>query len=119
MRSHRTSLQFPLEAENLSARAEAIAERAYGPEDTSDVNATFWRDRAAFLGSTTTTAKLSLCGTCEHFSRDPKAKSWAATQPSDDYDARSSGPYSLCLLLGFRASRQRTCEAYSPISGVR
>lgn len=101
---------------NLKNRGRAIESAMYGPENPALPNTAFWREMAKEWDVSPEDAKMSRCGNCAAFDREPKMLQCIAQGmgegSGDPWSAIKAGDLGYCEIFDFKCAASRTCRAW-------
>ena len=101
---------------NLKNRGRAIESAMYGPENPALPNTAFWREMAKEWDVSPEDAKMSRCGNCAAFDREPKMLQGIAQGmgegSGDPWSAIKAGDLGYCEIFDFKCAASRTCRAW-------
>lgn len=100
---------------NLKNRGEAIESANYGPENPALPNTGYWREMAAEWDVSPEDAKMSRCGNCAAFDREPMMLQCIAQgigSEGDPWATIKAGDLGYCEIFDFKCAASRTCRAW-------
>ena len=104
---------------NLENRQKAIDKANYGPMNSNEPNAGYWREISKAWRNSPEQAKKSRCGNCAAFIQTPKMlaciESGLGDTEQDAWEVIDAGDLGYCEVFDFKCASKRTCEAW--ISG--
>lgn len=100
---------------NLKNRGKAIEAANYGPENPALPNTGYWREMANEWDVSPEDAKMSRCGNCAAFDREPQMLQCIAQgigSEGDPWATIKAGDLGYCEIFDFKCASSRTCRAW-------
>jgi hypothetical protein len=100
---------------NLKNRGKAIEAAMYGPENPNLPNTGYWREMAKKWDVSPEDAKMSRCGNCAAFNREPQMLQCIAKglgPEGDPWATIEAGDLGYCEIFDFKCAASRTCSAW-------